>query len=65
MKKYIAFAAVAMMMATAGCQKMNDIQTEDQNMKVEFTVADKPSFSADTKAVKTSWAVGDKIAIAL
>lgn len=65
MKKYIAFAAVVMMMAAAGCQKMNDIQTEDQNMKVEFTVADKPSFGADTKAVKTSWAVGDKIAIAL
>lgn len=65
MKKYIAFAAVAMMMAAAGCQKMNDIQTEDQNMKVEFTVADKPSFGADTKAVKTSWAVGDQIAIAL
>ena len=65
MKKYIAFAAVVMMMAAAGCQKMNDIQTEDQNMKVEFTVAEKPSFGADTKAVKTSWAVGDKIAIAL
>ena len=65
MKKYIAFATVAIMMAAAGCQKMNDIQTEDQNMKVEFTVADKPSFGANTKAVKTSWAVGDKIAIAL
>ena len=65
MKKYIAFATVAMMMAAVGCQKMNDIQTEDQNMNVEFTVADKPSFGADTKAVKTSWAVGDKIAIAL
>lgn len=65
MKKYIVFAAVAMMMTAAGCQKMNDIQTEDQNMKVEFTVADKPSFGADTKAVKTSWAVGDQIAIAL
>lgn len=65
MKKYIAFAAVAMMMAAAGCQKMNDIQTENQDFKIEFTVADKPSFGADTKAVKTSWAVGDKIAIAL
>ena len=65
MKKYIAFAAVAMMMAAAGCQKMNDIQTENQSVKVEFTVADKPSLGADTKAVKTSWAVGDKIAIAL
>ena len=65
MKKYIAFATVAIMMAAAGCQKMNDIQTEDQNMKVEFTVADKPSFGTDTKAVKTSWAEGDKIAIAL
>ena len=65
MKKYIAFATVAMMMAAVGCQKMNDIHTEDQNMNVEFTVADKPSFGADTKAVKTSWDVGDKIAIAL
>lgn len=58
-------AVVAMMMAAAGCQKMNDIQTENQDFKIEFTVAEKPSFGADTKAVKTSWAVGDKIAIAL
>ena len=58
-------AVVAMMMAAAGCQKMNDIQTENQDFKIEFTVADKPSFGTDTKAVKTSWAVGDKIAIAL
>ena len=58
-------AVVAMMMAAAGCQKMNDIQTENQDFKIEFTVADKPSFGTDTKAVKTSWAVGDQIAIAL
>lgn len=58
-------AVVAMMMAAAGCQKMNDIQTENQDFKIEFTVADKPSFDTDTKAVKTSWAVGDQIAIAL
>lgn len=65
MKKYMTLAVVAMMMAAAGCQKMNDIQTENQNFKIEFTVADKPSFGTDTKAVKTSWAVGDQIAIAL
>ena len=65
MKKYMTLAAVAMMMAAAGCQKMNDIQTENQDFKIEFTVADKPSFGTDTKAVKTSWAVGDQIAIAL
>lgn len=65
MKKYIVFAVVAMTMAAAGCQKMNDIQTENQSFKIEFTVADKPAFGTDTKAVKTSWAVGDQIAIAL
>ena len=65
MKKYMTLAVVAMMMAAAGCQKMNDIQTENPDFKIEFTVADKPSFGTDTKAVKTSWAVGDKIAIAL
>jgi len=65
MKKYMTLAVVAMMMAAAGCQKMNDIQTENQDFKIEFTVADKPSFGTDTKAVKTSWAVGDQIAIAL
>ena len=65
MKKYMTLAVVAMMMAATGCQKMNDIQTENQDFKIEFTVADKPSFGTDTKAVKTSWAVGDKIAIAL
>lgn len=65
MKKYMTLAVVAMMMAAAGCQKMNDIQTKNQDFKIEFTVADKPSFGTDTKAVKTSWAVGDQIAIAL
>lgn len=65
MKKYMTLAVVAMMMAAAGCQKMNDIQTENPDFKIEFTVAEKPSFGTDTKAVKTSWAVGDQIAIAL
>ena len=65
MKRYIVFIAVAMLMTATGCQKLNNIQTENQSATVEFTVADKPSFGADTKAVKTSWAVGDKIAIAL
>lgn len=64
MKKHILFIA-AIIIAASGCSKNDYIPTTDNNVKVEFSVADKPAFGAQTKAIKTSWEVGDQIAIAL
>ena len=64
MKKMI--IAAALLIVAAGCSKLNDTDTvENTDVKIEFTIAEKPGFGAQTKALKTSWAVGDKIAIAL
>ena len=58
--------AAALLIVAAGCSKLNDTNTvENTDVKIEFTIAEKPGFGAQTKALKTSWAVGDKIAIAL
>lgn len=58
--------AAALLIVAAGCSKLNDTDTvENTDVKIEFTIAEKPGFGAQTKALKTSWAVGDKIAIAL
>lgn len=64
MKKHIIFFAAAIIMVAAGCSKNNDIPTGN-TQKIEFSVAEKPSFGAQTKAVKTGWEVGDQIAIAM
>lgn len=39
------------------------VENEPQPFKYMFNVAEKPSFDADTKAVKSSWKNGDKIYI--
>ena len=58
--------AAALLIVAAGCSKLNDTDTvENTDVKIEFTIAEKPGFGAQTKALKTSWAMGDKIAIAL
>lgn len=58
--------AAALLIVAAGCSKLNDTDiVENTDVKIEFTIAEKPGFGAQTKALKTSWAVGDKIAIAL
>ena len=58
--------AAALLIVAAGCSKLNDTDTvENTDVKIEFTIAEKPGFGAQTKALNTSWAVGDKIAIAL
>lgn len=61
--KKIFMAALAAMTLLAGCAKENTPVVENQDIKVNFTVAEKPGFGADTKAVKTEWASGDQIAI--
>ncbi len=65
MKKII-FSAALLITVAAGCSKISDTPVnEEQAVKVEFTVAEKPVLGVQTKALKTDWAVGDKIAIAL
>jgi len=60
--KKIFMAALAAMTLLAGCAKENT-PVAKQDIKVNFTVAEKAGFGADTKAVKTGWAVGDEIII--
>lgn len=47
-----------------GCSK-NDTPPVRQDIKINFTVDGKAGFGADTKAVKTEWAVGDQILLLL
>ena len=62
MKKML-FAAVALVLA-AGFTACSKEEAAPENMvKVEFAVADKAGFGADSRAVKTAWAAGDQIAI--
>ena len=64
MKKII-FSAALLITVAAGCSKISDTPVnEEQEVKVEFTVAEKPVLGVQTKAVKTDWAVGDRISIA-
>ena len=64
--KKLAFIALAAF-ALFSCNKEEVIIVENeaqpQQLKYVFNVADKPSFDADTKAVKTSWEEGDLIYI--
>ena len=62
--KKIFMAALAAMTLLAGCAKENT-PVAKQDIKVNFTVAEKAGFGADTKAVKTGWENGDEILIVL
>lgn len=55
-------AVMTVVIAAASCQKLDKTLTEEQ-VKVEFTVADKPVLGdmGQTKAVKSAWADGDQI----
>lgn len=59
--KKIFMAALAAMTLLAGCAKENTPVVENQDIKVNFTVAEKSDFGADTKAIKAGWEVGDQI----
>lgn len=57
---FIAMAALAMF----SCSKAEmTVENEPQPFQYLFSIAEKPSFDADTKSVKTSWEDGDKIYI--
>lgn len=60
--KKIFMAALAAMTLLAGCAKENT-PVAKQDIKVNFTVAEKGGFGADTKAIKADWALNDEILI--
>lgn len=60
--KRIFFAAMAAMALLAGCAK-NEDAPEARKLNIVFSVADKDSYGADTKAVKQGWSVNDEILI--
>ena len=60
--KRIFFAAMAAVALLAGCAKSEDAP-EARKLNIVFSVADKDSYGADTKAVKQGWSVNDEILI--
>lgn len=58
----IFFAVLAATALFAGCAKEESSPVQKE-IKVNFTVAEKSDFGADTKAVKTGWENGDEILI--
>lgn len=63
MKKVLMAAMTLVMAVFASCTN-EDLKVENNDVKVNFTVAEKPGFNA-TRALKTGWANGDKILIFL
>ena len=60
--KKVFMAALALTMAVfVSCSK-DDLNVENNDVKVNFTVAEKPEFNA-TRAVKSGWEAGDQILI--
>ena len=62
--KRIFIAAITAVTLFAGCAKENtDYTPVSQDVKINFDIAGKVGFGADTKAVKSDWAVGDEILV--
>ena len=61
--KKVFMAALALTMAVfVSCSK-DDFNVENNDVKVNFTVAEKPSFDAVTRSVKKGWDNGDQILV--
>ena len=61
--KKVFMAALALAMAVfVSCSK-DDLNVENNDVKVNFTVAEKPSFDAVTRSVKKGWDNGDQILV--
>lgn len=61
--KKVFMAALALTMAVfVSCSK-DDFNAENNDVKVNFTVAEKPSFDAVTRSVKKGWDNGDQILV--
>ena len=62
MKKYFIAAMTLVMTVFASCSN-EELFVEYNDVKVNFTVADKEEFGSETRAVKSGWAAGDEILI--
>ena len=61
--KKVFMAALALTMAVfVSCSK-DDLNVENNDVKVSFAVAEKPSFDAVTRSVKKGWDNGDQILV--
>ncbi len=58
------FYAMAIALLFAACARNIDVPA-DNEIKVQFEIAEKGDFGADTKAVKTGWGMGDQIWVVL
>ena len=63
MKKLLFIILSVFVAFSCSKEDVNVVAEEPQPLRFVFNIASKPSFDADTKAVKTSWADGDKIYI--
>ena len=61
--KKIFMAALTLVMAVFASCTNEDLNVENNDVKVNFTVAEKPGFDADSRAAKTGWANGDQIMV--
>ena len=61
--KKIFMAAMTLVMAVFASCTNEDLKVENNDVKVNFTVAEKPDFGADSRAAKTGWADGDQIMV--
>lgn len=62
--KKILFVTAAVLVLFAGCTKVSS-SLDDQDIKLEFTVAERPDYGVQTKAVKSGWEEFDEIRIIL
>lgn len=62
MKKVLMAAMTLVMAVFASCTN-EDLNVENTGVKVNFTVAEKDGFGADSRAVKSDWAIDDEIVI--
>ena len=62
MRKYLFITMAALAMIACSKEEVK-VEKNTQPLKFSFNIAEKPSFDADTKSVKTSWEDGDKIYI--
>ena len=56
-------AAMTLVMAVFASCSNEDLNVENNEVKVKFTVAEKPGFDADSRSVKTGWDNGDQILV--
>ena len=62
MKKVLMAAMTLVMAVFASCTN-EDLKVENNDVKVNFTVAEKPGFDAVSRSVKKGWDNGDQILV--